>query len=190
MDPIYADISQSTADLLRLKTRLKDTSFNQNGKDQDKVHLFLEDNSEYPLEGKLQFSDITVDPTTGSVIMRVVFPNPEGLLLPGMFVRAVIKEGLNEKAILITQQGVSRDPKGNPYAMIVDAENKVVFRTLTLDRAIKDKWLVLAGLETGDRVIVEGLQMLRPGTVVKATPFVEKKAADVATAEKRSKGGE
>lgn len=171
LDPIYADVPQSTTNLLRLKSRLKDGHLHNDGTEQNKVQLTLEDGTPYPQEGTLQFSDITVDPTTGSVILRVIFPNPEDILLPGMFVRAVIKEGINEQAILIPQQGVSRDPKGKPYALIVDAENKVELRMLTFDRAIGDKWLVTAGLSSGDRVIIEGLQMLRPGTEVKATPF-------------------
>jgi len=171
LDPIYADVPQSTTELLRLK----DGGLDHNGRDQNKVKLILEDGAAYPLEGTLQFSDVTVDPTTGSVILRVVFPNPKGVLLPGMFVRAVIKEGVKEQAILIPQQGVSRDHKGNPISLIADAEGKVGLRMLTLDRAMGDKWLVSAGLAPGDRVIVEGLQMLRPGTLVKAVPFNEAK---------------
>lgn len=167
LDPIYADIPQSTAELLRLRKG----SLNHNGTDQNKVKLILEDGTAYPLEGTLQFSDVTVDPTTGSVILRIVVPNPEGVLLPGMFIRAMIREGVDEQAILIPQQGVSRDPKGNPFALVVDAQSKADFRPLTLDRAMGDKWLVSTGLAPGDRVIVEGLLMLRPGTVVKATPF-------------------
>ena len=173
LDPIYVDVPQSTAELLRLKRRLEEGHLNQEGKEQNKVRLILEDGTAYPLEGILQFSDVTVDPTTGSVILRVVFPNPKGVLLPGMFVRAVIKEGLNEQAIFVPQQGVSRDHKGNPFVLIVDAEGKVGLHMLTLDRAIGDKWLVSTGLAPGDRVIVEGTQMLRPGTVVKAVPFKE-----------------
>jgi membrane fusion protein, multidrug efflux system len=167
LDPIYADIPQSTTELLRLRS----LDLNHEGTAQSKVRLILEDGIAYSLEGALQFSDITVDPTTGSVIQRVVFPNPKGVLLPGMFVRAVIKEGLDEQAILIPQQGVSRDHKGDPFALIVDADGKVAQRMLTLDRAIGDKWLVSAGLAPGDRVIVEGMLMLRPGATVKAVPF-------------------
>ncbi len=173
LNPIYVDVPQSTTDLLHLKRRLKDGRLKKNGTDQNKVNLILEDGTPYPIEGTLQFTDITVDPTTGSVILRVVFPNPENLILPGMFVQAVIREGENDQAILVPQQGVSRDPKGNPIAMIVDAEGKVGVRMLTLDRAIKDKWLVSAGLAPGDKVIVEGVQKVRPGAVVKAVPFVE-----------------
>ncbi|MBU1419848.1 MAG: efflux RND transporter periplasmic adaptor subunit [Proteobacteria bacterium] len=171
MDPIYIDVPQSTTELLRLKRRLKEGLLSQNENDQNKVDLFQEDGTPYPLEGILQFSDVTVDQSTGSVTLRALFPNPDEVILPGMFVQAMIREGVNEQAILIPQQGVSRDPKGNPFALIVDAESKAGFRPLTLDRAIGDKWLVSAGLAPGDRVIVEGLLMLRPGTVVNATPF-------------------
>jgi len=169
LDPIYVDVPKSTAELLRLNG----SGLNQEKKDQRKVNLILEDDTAYFREGTLQFSDVTVNPTTGSVILRVVFPNPKGVLLPGMFVRAVIKEGLNEHAILIPQQGVSRDHRGNPFALIVDAEGKAGQRMLTIDRAIGDKWLVTAGLSTGDRVIVEGIQMLRPGMTVEVVPYEE-----------------
>ena len=195
LDPIYVDVPQSTTDLLGLKRRLKDGRLKKNGAGLDKVKLIQEDGTPYSLEGTLQFSDVTVDPTTGSVILRVVFPNPENILLPGMFVQTVIREGINEQAILVPQQGVSRDSKGNPFALIVDAENKAAFRPLTLDRAIGDKWLVSAGLTPGDPVIVEGLMMLRPGTMVKAAPFKELQAdpkpsaGPDAPSQKRSKGG-
>ena len=176
LDPIYADVPQSTTELLSLKRRLEDGRLKNNGANHNKVKLILEDNTEYPQEGTLEFSDVTVDPTTGSVILRVLFPNPKGVLLPGMFIRALIKEGVNEQALLVPQQGVSRDHKGNPVALVVDAENKVGQRMLTLDRAIGDKWLVSSGLAPGDRVIVEGIQMLQPGTVVRAVPFNETQA--------------
>jgi membrane fusion protein (multidrug efflux system) len=195
LDPIYVDVPQSTSDLLSLKRRLKDGRLKKNGAGTDKVKLIQEDGAPYSQEGALQFSDVTVDPTTGSVILRVVFPNPENMLLPGMFVQAVIKEGVNEQAILIPQQGVSRDSKGNPFALIVDAESKAAIRPLTLDRAIGDKWLLSAGLAPGDSLIVEGLMMLRPGTMVKASPFKEPQAdpkspaGPDAPSQKRSKGG-
>ena len=171
IDPIYVDVPQSTSELLRLKRRLEDGHLNQDGPNQKKVKLTLEDGAAYPLNGTLQFRDVTVDPTTGSVILRVVFPNPEGVLLPGMFVRAVVKEGINEHAILIPQQAVSRDPKGNPVTLIVDGEGKVQQRMLTVDRAIGDKWLVSSGLSPGDRVIIEGMQRVRPGASVSVVPF-------------------
>jgi membrane fusion protein (multidrug efflux system) len=171
LDPIYVDVRQSTAELLRLQRRLNHGRINQNGGNQNKVRLVLEDGTTYPQEGILQFRDITVDPSTGSVILRAVFPNPESILLPGMFVRAVVKEGIDEKAILIPQQAVSRDPKGNPFALIVNADGKVELRMLTLGRALGDEWLVSSGLAPGDRVIVEGTQRARPGASVKEVPF-------------------
>ena len=171
LDPMYVDITQSTADLLRLQRGIKEGRLNQSDASQKKVQLILEDGSTYPLSGTLQFRDVTVDPTTGSVILRAVFPNPNGVLLPGMFIRAVVKEGINEKALLVPQQAVSRDPKGNPQTLIVDAENKVALRTLALNRAIGDQWLVASGLAAGDRVIVEGMQKVKPGVSVKVVPF-------------------
>ena len=168
---MYVDVPQSTAELLRLRNRMKEGRLAQNGVDQKKVRLLLEDGTVYPLGGTLQFQDVTVDPTTGSVILRVVFPNPKGVLLPGMFVRTVVQEGINKQAILIPQQAVSRDPMGNPLTLIVDAEGKVQLRILELDRAIGDKWLVTNGLKSGDRVIVEGMQKVKPGIVVKAVSF-------------------
>jgi membrane fusion protein (multidrug efflux system) len=171
LDPIYVDVAQSTTELQRLRHRLEDGRLNQNGTNQNKVKLILEDGTAYSWEGALQFRDVTVDPTTGSVILRVVFHNPKGVLLPGMFVRVVVKEGVNERAILIPQQAVSRDPKGNPFALIVDGEGKVGQRMLTLDRAIGDQWLVSAGLAPNERVIVEGMQKAQPGAAVKAVPF-------------------
>lgn len=173
LDPIYVDVPQSTAELQRLQRRLKDGRLNRQGVATDKVNLILGDGTPYAHEGTLQFQDITVDPTTGSVILRMVFPNPEGVLLPGMFVRTVVKEGVNEKALLIPQQAVARDPKGNPLALVVDASGKAEQRQLTLDRAIGSRWLVTSGLQAGDKVIVEGVQKARPGAPVKASPFVE-----------------
>ena len=171
LDPIYVDVPQSTTELQRLRSRLEEGQLDQNGKNQKKVALILENGRPYPLEGTFQFREVTVDPTTGTVILRVIVPNPNGVLLPGMFVRAVLREGSNEKAILVPQQAVSRDPKGNAIALVLNPENKVAQRTLSLDRAIGDQWLVAAGLEPGDRVIVEGTQRVRPGAAVKAVPF-------------------
>ena len=176
LDPIYVDVPQSTNELLRLRRRLDDGRLNNEGGDQNKVKLFLEDGTTYPQEGLLQFRDVTVDPSTGSVTLRMVFDNPKGMLLPEMFVRAEIKEGNNEKAICVPQQGVMRNPKGEPYVFVVNSEGKVEMRMLILEREIGDQWLVTSGLKAGDQVIVEGLQtlqMLRPGTpvTVKATPF-------------------
>jgi len=169
LDPVYVDVPQSTTAMLRMKTRLKEGQLATPQQDRDKVRLILEDGEDYSLNGTLQFSDVTVDPTTGSVILRLIFPNPKGEILPGMFVKAVITDGVNPKAILVPQQGVSRDTKGKPYALIVGKDNKVEQRMLTLDRAIGSEWLVTDGLAFGDKVIVAGAQMLRPGTAVKVT---------------------
>ena len=171
LDPIYVDVPQSTTEMLRLQRSLADGRLNHGGKKQNRVRLILEDGISYPLEGTFQFRDITVDQTTGSVMLRVVVPNPKGLLLPGMFVRTVVQEGVNAQAILIPQQAVTRDPKGNPQTLIVDAEEKVHLRRLTLDRAIGDRWLVSSGLAPGDRVIIEGIQKVKPGASVKIVPF-------------------
>ncbi len=171
LDPMYVDVPQSTTEVLRLRHRLEDGLLNHNGKIRNRVRLILEDGANYPLDGALQFRDVTVDPATGSVILRVLFPNPKGFLLPGMFVRAVVEEGINPKPLLIPQQAVSRDHKGNPLTLTVDAAGKVEQRMLTLDRAIGDQWLVSSGLATGDRVIVEGMQKVKPGASVKAVPF-------------------
>jgi membrane fusion protein (multidrug efflux system) len=194
---MYVDVPQSTADLLQLENRMKEGRLEHNGANQKKVQLILEDGKTYPIGGTLQFQDVTVDPTTGSVILRVVFPNPKGVLLPGMFVRTVVQEGVNKQAILVPQQAVSRDPMGNPLTLIVDAESKVQLRILELDRAMGDKWLVTSGLKSGDRVIVEGMQKVKPGIVVKAVSF---EASDEKTREenkntasqtlKRTGGGE
>lgn len=180
LDPIYVDVPQSTSELLRWQRRQEDGRLNPNGAGQQKVKLILEDGTVYAGEGTLQFRDVTVDPSTGAVTLRVVFPNPKGTLLPGMFVRAVVQEGVQEQAILIPQQAVSRDPKGNPAALIVDGEGKVRQKALVLDRAIQDQWLVISGLAAGERVIVEGLQKVRPGAAVKSVPFREAGTAGAA----------
>jgi len=170
LDPIYVDVPQSTSELLALRGRMKEGRL-QSGANQKSVRLILEDGTEYSKEGTLQFQDVTVDPTTGSVILRIVVPNPQGVLLPGMFVRAGIKEGVNKKAILVPQQAVSRDSKGNPSTLVVDAAGKVEQRPLALDRAIGDKWLVSKGIAAGDNVVVEGMQKVRPGASVKVVPL-------------------
>jgi membrane fusion protein (multidrug efflux system) len=160
LDPIYVDVPQSTAELLRLQRRLEGGRLTREGTNGNRVQLILGDGTPYPLKGNLQFRDVSVDPTTGSVILRAVFPNPKGVLLPGMFVRAVVNEGINDRAILVPQQAVSRDTRVEP-------------RRLNLDREIGDQWLVSSGLAPGERVIMEGLQKVRPGVEVRAVPFGE-----------------
>ncbi len=168
LDPIYVDVTQSSADLLRLRRNLESGTMTHAGPVQNQVKLLLEDGTPYARGGRLEFRDVTVDPTTGSVVLRMVFPNPEAMLLPGMFVRAIVEEGVLEQAILAPQQGVSRDAKGNASALVVDASSKVAVRPLVLGRAIGDRWIVTSGLADGDRVIVDGLQRIRPGMAVKA----------------------
>jgi membrane fusion protein, multidrug efflux system len=168
LDPIYVDVTQSSADLLRLRRNLEGGQLKHSGQVQNQVKLLLEDGTPYPRAGRLEFRDVTVDPTTGSVVLRMVFPNPETILLPGMFVRAIVEEGVLDQAILAPQQGVTRDPKGNASALVVDAAGKVTARPLVVGRAIGDRWLVTSGLADGDQVIVDGLQRIRPGMPVKA----------------------
>lgn len=178
LDPIYVDVPQSTTELTRLRRSLANGRLKDNGT--DKVKIVLEDGTPYLQEGSLKFRDVTVDPTTGSVILRIVVPNPEGILLPYMFVSAIIDEGVNDRAILIPQQAVSRDPRGNPLAFVVDAEGKVHLRGLATDRALGNQWLVSSGLSQGEQVIVEGIQKvehLPPDTVVKTVPFGTKKTS-------------
>ncbi|GAQ95695.1 membrane fusion protein, multidrug efflux system [Thermodesulfovibrio aggregans] len=174
LDPIYVDIPQSTKELRELERRLAEGRLKYAGKEQNKVKIILEDGTVYPVEGTLQFKDVTVDPTTGSVTLRVIVPNPKGVLLPGMFVRAIVKEGINRHAILLPQQAVFRDPKGNPFVYIVDNENKVQIRPVKVDRAIEDKWLVSEGVSEGQQVIVEGVQKIMPGMPVKPVPYGNK----------------
>lgn len=171
LDPIYVDVAQSNTELLGLRKRMEQGILRRNGVQQTRVKLLLEDGSEYALQGKLQFQDVTVDPTTGTVTLRIIFPNPKQVLLPGTFVRAIVQEGVNERALLVPQQGVTRNRKGIPIAWVLNAQDKVEERTLDLDRTIGDKWLVVGGLAEGDRLIVEGLQKVRPGAPAKAVPY-------------------
>ena len=185
LDPIYIDVTQSSAELLRLKRHLEAGRISADGKNGKKVRILLEEGTPYPLEGRLQFRDITVDPATGSFTLRIVVPNPNHLLLPGMFVRAAVQEGIAPQAILVPQQGVGRTPKGDPVALVVDEAGKVQQRSLTLNRAIGDQWLVSSGLSAGDRLIVEGMLNIRPGAAVKAVAWEGSKAAGEAPKTKR-----
>jgi membrane fusion protein (multidrug efflux system) len=167
LDPIYVDLTQSNVELLRMKRALENGSLQSAGKDAAKVSLILEDGTVYEHQGVLQLAEASVDQGTGSVTLRAVFPNPGRNLLPGMYVRATIEEGVLASALLIPQQAVVRDAKGQPRAMVVDAEDKVTPRDLELDRAVGGDWIVRQGLAAGDRVIVEGLQKARPGVQVR-----------------------
>ena len=162
LDPIYVDVTQSSNDFLRLKQELADGRLKQeNGK--AKVELVTNDGLKYPQSGTLEFSDVTVDQTTGSITLRAIFPNPDHTLLPGMFVRARLEEGINPDALLVPQQGVTRTPRGDASVMVVGEGDKVEVRQVTASQAIGDKWLVTDGLKSGDRVIVTGLQKIKPG---------------------------
>lgn len=171
LDPIYVDVTQSSNDFLRLKQELANGKLQQeNGK--AKVELVTNDGLTYPQGGTLEFSDVTVDQTTGSITLRAIFPNPDHTLLPGMFVRARLEEGVNPDAMLVPQQGVTRTPRGDASAMVVGEGDKVEVRQITATQAIGDKWLVTEGLKTGDRVIITGLQKIKPGVQVKAQEVV------------------
>lgn len=177
VDPIYVDLTQSSADALRLKRAFEAGQIRRAGRNQAAVTLTLEDGSSYAREGRLQFTDITVNEGTGTVALRAVFPNPSGELLPGMYVRAVLQEGVADKAVLVPQRGVSRNVKGEATALVVGAGNKVEQRVLEVGRPVGDSWLVKAGLAEGDKVIVEGSQKARPNAVVAPVPVEGKVAA-------------
>jgi membrane fusion protein (multidrug efflux system) len=171
LSSMYVDVTQSSADLLRLKQNLASGLLKNNATTQALVKLMLEDGSVYPLSGILKFSEVTVDQSTGSITLRAIFPNPKQTLLPGMFVRAILEEGVNDNAILIPQRGVTRNPKGDAMVMVVGTDEKVEPRPIKVARTVGDNWLVSDGLKEGDRVILDGMQRARPGSSVKAVPF-------------------
>jgi membrane fusion protein (multidrug efflux system) len=183
LDPIYVDINQSSVDLLKLRKQILAGQLSRGGA-ATRVGLTLEDGSEYAHQGTFQFADVTVAPDTGTVTVRAIFPNPEGLLLPGMYVRAHLTEGTQAQGILVPQQAVSRDEKGNPQAFVVGAGDKLEVRQLTTSRAIGNKWLVTSGLKPGDRLVMDGTMMLQPGAQVKPVawtpPPTPSKAAQAA----------
>ncbi|HEY8355699.1 MAG TPA: efflux RND transporter periplasmic adaptor subunit [Methylophilaceae bacterium] len=166
LDPIYVDVIQSSAELLHLQRQLEQGKLQRASDNSVAVQLVLEDGSIYEKEGKLAFSEVAVDPSTGSVTLRAVFPNEKGLLLPGMYVRARMTQGVNNDAILVPHAAVSFDPRGNPFVLVVNAENTVEARTVKTAQSIQDKWVITEGLNPGERVIVAGLQIARPGSVV------------------------
>jgi membrane fusion protein (multidrug efflux system) len=170
LDPIFVDIQQSSADLLRLRQQILAGQLSRES-GAARVRLRLEDGTTYPIEGMMKFADVTVDPTTGSQIIRAIFPNPKGLLLPGMFVRSELVEGTRANAILVPQRAVARDERGQPTVLVVVGQDKVQSRVITAPRTIGDNWLVTSGLKSGDKVIVEGSQNIRPGAPLKPVPF-------------------
>ncbi|HHR6392597.1 TPA: efflux RND transporter periplasmic adaptor subunit [Providencia alcalifaciens] len=165
LDPIYVDVTQSSEDFLRLKNEIEQGAL-QKEPGKAPVSLVINGGQEYAQKGQLEFSDVTVDETTGSITMRAVFPNPNKELMPGMFVRAILEDGVKENAILVPQQGVARTPQGDAQVMVVGAENKVEVRKVKAAQAIGNNWLVTDGVKDGDRVIVIGLQKIKPGMVV------------------------
>lgn len=169
LDPVYVDIQQPSADLLRLREQVVAGNLSRDGN--ARVRLTLETGSTYPVEGTLRFADVTVDPNTGSQTIRAIFPNPNNLLLPGMFVRAGLVEAVQSRGILVPQRAVTRDERGRATVMVVGARNQAEVRVLRTDRTIGDAWLVSGGVQPGDRVIVEGAMMLRPGMPVQPRPW-------------------
>ncbi|WP_333501290.1 efflux RND transporter periplasmic adaptor subunit [Kluyvera genomosp. 2] len=163
LDPIYVDVTQSSSDFMRLKQESL-----QQGEGAKSVQLLMENGQPYALKGSLQFSDVTVDESTGSITLRALFPNPQHTLLPGMFVRARIDEGVNPSAMLVPQQGVTRTPRGDATVLLVNDKNQVEIRNVVAAQAVGDQWLVTSGLKAGEKVIVSGLQKVHPGVTVKA----------------------
>lgn len=166
LDPIYVDVTQSYGNMLKLRRALESGQLQKAGDNAATVNMTLEDGSQYPLQGSLEFSEVSVDETTGSVTLRAVFPNPDHVLLPGIFVHARLTDGIAEQAILAPQVGVTRDLKGSPTAMVVTADNKVEQRQLKVSRTVGADVLVESGLKAGDKIIVEGLQFIKPGATV------------------------
>ncbi|MDB5864107.1 MAG: family efflux transporter subunit, partial [Betaproteobacteria bacterium] len=177
IDPIYVDLNQSSIQGLQLRRDVASGKVKLNGPAQAKVTLFMEDGTRYPRPGTLQFTDITVDQNTGSVTVRALFRNPGYVLLPGMFVRARIEEGVDENALLVPQVGVTHNPQGQPTALVVGADGKVALRTIQATRTFGDKWVVDGGLNAGDRVIVSGTQKAQPGMTVRTVDAAVKPLA-------------
>jgi len=182
LDPIYVDVTQASSSLLRLRRELANGALQSAGTNAAQVSLVLEDGTRYPETGRLEFSEVAVDQGTGSVTLRAVFPNPRHELLPGMFVHARLREGVKTDALLVPQQGVTRDLKGQATALVVNARDEVELRQIRTERAVGDKWLVTEGLSAGDRVIVEGLQFVRPGAKVRVAQAGSGAGAPVAAA--------
>jgi membrane fusion protein (multidrug efflux system) len=175
LDPIYVDLTQSSRELLELQKDLAAGTLQRT--EETPVTTILEDGTPFKHTGKLAFSEVTVDPSTGSYALRVIVPNPDHVLLPGMYVRAIIATGVRQDALLVPQQGIARNPKGDTTAMVVGPDGKVELRPVEVSRTIGDKWLVESGLAAGDRVVIEGLQKIRPGAAVRAVEMATRTAA-------------
>lgn len=181
LDPIYVDITQPTRDLLAMRRDLASGRLEKVGENAARALLRLEDGSDYEHEGRLEFSEVSVDESTGSVTLRAVFPNPDRVLLPGMFVHAQLVAGARNDAILVPQQGVTRNPRGQAVAMVVNDDNKVEQRVIKTDRTVGNRWLVSEGLEVGEQLITEGLHMVQPGMQVEPVPAANVDTAGAAT---------
>ncbi|KWR87198.1 efflux RND transporter periplasmic adaptor subunit [Cupriavidus sp. IDO] len=186
IDPIYVDLNQASVAGLQLRRDVASGQVKLHGLDQARVTLTLEDGTQYPLAGKLEFSGITVDPATGSVTVRAVFPNPNNVLLPGMFVRARLEQGVNDNAFLVPVPSVGHNPQGQATALVVGPDNKVVQRTIQAQSTLGDKWIVTGGLNDGERIIVAGGQKVQPGMLVQA---VDAQAQTAQAAANASTGG-
>lgn len=171
------DVTQSSTEVLRLKSDLARGRIQKSGQAEAPITLQLEDGSRYPHPGKLQFAGVSVNPGTGAVTLRAVVPNPDGLLMPGMYVRAILETGINAQALLVPQQGVNRDTAGNASVLLVNAQGKIERRKVVVETAVGNRWLVGSGLAAGDRVVVEGFQRIKPGDTVKPTEVVAKPMA-------------
>jgi membrane fusion protein (multidrug efflux system) len=178
LDPIYVDVTQPATTLLRLRAELAAGKLQKAGPNQAQVQLILEDGTKYPTMGTLQFSEVTVDQGTGTVLLRAIFPNPTHDLLPGLYVRAELQEGVNDQALLIPQSAVSHNTHGDPTVMVVDKDNKVALKIIQTTRTLGDKWVVTGGVAAGDKVIVDGLQRVRPGAVVNPVEAKQDPAAE------------
>jgi len=163
LDPIYVDVTQTSSELMRLRRLFDSGQLKRADRDHIRAGLIFDDGSAYAQSGKLQFADITVDESTSSVTLRVVFPNPRHDILPGMYVRAILEEGVEEHALLVPQQAVARDPLGNATALVLNVDGVVELRKLTIDRAVDNQWLIRDGLQDGEQVITEGSQRVKPG---------------------------
>jgi membrane fusion protein, multidrug efflux system len=176
LDPIYVDLAQSSSELLQLRRQIQ--SGKLKGTTDMPVKIVLEDGSRYSQDGELKFAEFTVDQTTGSSSLRVVVPNPDSLLLPGMYLRAVLDTGIRPDGMLVPQQGITRDPRGNATALVVNEEGTVEQRTVRASHTIGDQWLIDDGLNAGDQVIVEGLQKVQPGARVQVVDVTSVASAE------------
>jgi membrane fusion protein (multidrug efflux system) len=182
IDPVYVDITQSSVELTRLKRDLAAGNLVSAGDNAAVVRIKLEDGSAYPHPGTLEFSEVRVDESTGNVVIRATVPNPDQLLLPGMFVRARLDQALRRDALLAPQRAITFDYSGKPYAMRIKEDDTVEQRFVEIGRAVDDHWLILDGLAAGDRLVVEGLQKIRPGVEVTTVPAGQEKRDGAAEA--------